>query len=195
MYEVCIGRISGTGGGQTSSWVETLFFQREKIPMVLHENKRTTLGPNAMDTVVENPAPPVGWRRSVPVGVCSAMHPTFPNSWAQGKLQSKPDGLLIVAPSAGWPDPFEQLRGSTVPTGLVGISQHAAPTRPCQGCQCYVDGATTSSEPNRTISMLWLGTKRLPPTWHGVSPSKRQRNTLSSCPGGNEGNSSTSPPS
>ena len=47
-------------------------------------------GSNCM---VENPAPPVGWRRSVPVGVCSAMHPTFPNSSAQGKLQSNPDGL------------------------------------------------------------------------------------------------------
>ena len=81
--------------------------------MVLHANtSRTTLGPTAMDTVVENPAPPVGWRRSVPVGVCSAMHPTFPNSSAQGKLQSKPDGLLILAPSAlcsGRPDPFEWL--------------------------------------------------------------------------------------
>ena len=78
-------------------------------------------------------------------------YPMFPNSSAQGQLQSESDGLLIPAPSAlcsGRPASLVRFVDQLCP--LVSLELHNTLRQhvPCRGCQCCAVCSAASSEPN-----------------------------------------------
>ena len=122
------------------------------------------------------------------MGVCSAMHPTFPNSPAQGKLQAKPDKLLTLAPStlcSGQSDPCDWLLPQVFLVERAGEHEHSFACAHWSRWN-FTTRCNNSSLPRLPVLCGWCSSILL--VWHLTSPANlarwRQRNTLSSCPGG-----------